>query len=277
MTQTGRPSGAKVWIHRIWVALLLAGIIQFCVESYQGSGLSGRILRWEIDTLAHVREGLATTVSFLLLVLLPFGMAVRTASSRSGASSPRFGPMVLFGGIAFGLGSFAAVAFWMSNHSPDPGAKPVRIDVGAPSADWADGMAQLSGVAQNTRSLSYISSWSLGEGVSRASGTDRRILAPITVPDWKTGQPIRFLIATTKPFHASGPIPPGMLLRNALPWYQRSVLESHGLTLADPYFILNTDAYAATRGNWDALAAISGFFALLMLACGVGISRSNVP
>lgn len=252
-------------LHSIGLCVLVAGFIYYCYGLQTGAGLSGWLMRWQLESKASLVVGLWEAVSFFILVVLPLILFTNTGKARPAQRPPSLAPMAQFFSIVAVLLLFAAWAYWMGNSGPDIEATPVRLEAGQ-SLEPRQGMVRLAGLPQNQLAFRYVAATQSGRGSTAKAQGEWRTLIPISGREWKQGDPVRFLLASNEYQLNSEEIPAGLLLRSPLPWYLRSVLERKGLRLTDPYYVVDTRPYLAWKANWDAMSAISGFLGSVLLA-----------
>ncbi len=243
------------WLHNIALWLLPCGFLYFCYGLYEGAGLSGWLIQWQIESRGTVLDGFWEAVSFFVLVIAPLILVTNTEKRSVSLRPDTLRPMGIFFAVIVGLTLLTGLALWKSWHGPDLKAQPKLIDVEKASGNLEEGMVRLVGQGQSRFMLSYVSTYSLGSGASRTSGSDNRSLLPVTAVQWKPEEPVRFLISSR-----TKPSPIGILQQNALPAYLRTLIQKKGIKLASPYYVVGNDAYLASKGEWDAAALIAGFF-----------------
>jgi hypothetical protein len=255
----------KIVFHRLAQCLLVAGLIYYGYGLQSGAGLSGWLMRWQLESKGSLVVGLWEALGFFLLVVVPLIAVTNTQAPRPAARPASRASMALFFSIALALLLFAGWTFWMANSGPDIEATPLRLEANQ-TLEPNQGMVRLAGLPQNQLAFRYVAVTQTGRGSTSKAQSEWRTLTPIAGREWKPGQPVRFLFASNT--YQLGPeeLPAGLLLRNPLPWYLRSVLERKGLRLADPYYVVDTNPYLAWKANWDAMCVISGFLGSVLLA-----------
>ncbi len=245
------------WLHNFSLCLLPCGFLYYCYGLYEGAGLSGWLMRWQIESRGSLLEGFWEAFAFFALIVIPLIVLTKTEKRTVQLRPDALLPMGIFFSVAAGLSLIAGIAGWKSLNSPDLNAKPKLVPVETASGEQEPGMVRLIGQGQSRYMLSYVGVWSLGSGATATRGSNTRSLLPVTPIVWKPEEPVRFLIASR-----NKPSPIGILQKNALPAYLRTLIEKKGIRLADPYYVVDNDAYLASKGEWDAIAAIGGFFAI---------------
>lgn len=246
------------WLHNFALCLLPCGFLYYCYGLYEGAGLSGWLMRWQIESRGSLLEGFWEAFSFFVLVVVPLILVTNTEKRTVQLRPDSLRPMGIFFSVTVGLTLLAGLGGWKSWSGPDLNAKPRLVSVESGGVTQEAGMAQLVGQGQSKYMLSYIGIWTLGKGATARQGSKIRSLLPVTPIVWKPEEPVRFLISSR-----GTPEPTGILQKNSLPAYLRTLIEKKGIRLADPYYIVDNDAYLAAKGEWDALAAIAGFFAFI--------------
>jgi hypothetical protein len=246
------------WLHNFALCLLPCGFVFYCYGLYTGAGLSGWLMRWQIESRGSLLEGFWEALSFFVLVIVPLIVVTNTEKRTVQLRRDSLRPMVIFFSVTVGLTLLAGLGGWKSWSSPDLNAKPRLVSVESAGGIQEAGMTQLVGQSQNKYMLSYVGIWALGKGATSRQGSKMRSLLPVTPIAWKPEEPVRFLISSR-----GTPAPTGILQKNSLPAYLRTLIEKKGIRLADPYYVVDNDAYLAAKGEWDALAAIAGFFAFI--------------
>lgn len=269
---------AKRWPFRISVALIPVGILFYIFEALQGSGISGWLMRRDLENTGVMKDGFWGAMSFLLLAGVPFGFAIATEPDRTGPVPRGSGWVKLlawFLAVVVAMLSFAGFSYWKGHSGPDLSATPVQWDVertGRPP----NAMTRLIGVPQIRQQFAYIATWSLGRGTNIRRGADSKALVPMTHQGWQPDEPVRYWLFTHNVDVRPDQLPTGLLLESPLPWYLRSVLERRGLKFAEPYYVLYTNAYQAERGNWDAMAAIFGFLGVVLLGLWLAMAIPEI-
>jgi len=261
-----RKLQGKGMFFRFWLAMLTLGIVEHLWEFYSGAGVAGYMMRRQIENNGSLGVGFWPAMAFLLFIIGPFVMLGITEPKRDPhrTGGRHVSGKVVLLSICSLLTAMSAGGYWMANRGPDTKATPISIDVGAVSGEFKDGMVRLRGVPQPLQGLSYVAVSSLGRGASRTTTAETQSFVPITAATWKPGEPVRFLLASDQEHLRIGvALPAGVMLADSLPWYLTSALERRGVRLTKPYHVVYTNTYLATRGNWDALTAIAGFFAFI--------------
>ncbi len=246
------------WLHNFALCLLPCGFLYYCYGLYAGAGLSGWLMRWQIESRGTLLEGFWEAFAFFVLIVLPLIVVTKTEKRTVQLRPDTLRPMGIFFSVTVGLTLLAGFGIWKGWNGPDLNAKPRLVAVESAAVEQEAGMVRLVGQGQGRYMLSYVGVWSLGSGATAKRGSNTRSLLPVTPIVWKAEEPVRFLIASR-----STPTPTGILQKNALPAYLQTLIEKKGIRLADPYYVVDNDAYLASKGEWDAIAAIAGFFAFI--------------
>lgn len=148
---------------RFWMAMLALGIVEHAWEFYTGAGVSGYMMRRQLENSGTLSVGFWPAMAFCLLVVGPFVMLGITEPKRDPNRTGKWhvsGKVVLLS-VCLLLTAMSALGYWMANSGPDTKASPISLDVGAMSDGLKDGMVQLRGVPQPSQGISYVavSSW----------------------------------------------------------------------------------------------------------------------
>jgi hypothetical protein len=270
-------------------AWLVIGAAVFAYSIWTGGGPAGMFMAWQLEKFKTIDPGYTYLLLLLVLVVAPivtFFPSRRTYQRRPWRppeqielGMKRAGRLMLAAGITL----WAAVggALWYTLLLPDLTGKPaiIKLDALPDSAPVREGNTILIGTPQRKFEIRFKESVSNSRWSSTTSGM--RFL-PMTPSGWKPGQPVRFLLDTGGPWrdelspvagdYGDGPAPSktsaGLLLKNSVPPYLRTVIRRRGLILTDDAMVHTGDPDAG-RMSYEVFAGLGGFIGLLLIVFGV--------
>jgi hypothetical protein len=131
------------WLHNLALCLLPSGFLYYCYGLYTGAGLSGWLMRWQIESRGSLLEGFWEAFSFFVLVIVPLIVVTNTEKRTVQLRHDTLRPMGIFFSVTVGLTLLAGLGGWKSWSSPDLNAKPRLVSVESAGGIQETGMTQL--------------------------------------------------------------------------------------------------------------------------------------
>jgi hypothetical protein len=250
----------RKWFHRFWVWMCPVALVGYALECYFGGGLSGWLIRKQIETKGSMGVGLWTAASFFVWMVPPAWMATVTASKEPVKSSWTAGQV--FGLLMTVLLGISGGALWIGHSGPSLEETPKPMMASESDPGERNRMVRLGGLGHREMGVQFVAVRTKGSGATRYATAETVEVTPFTSKEWRSGTPVRFVLYATGDSAGRD----GVMLRNSLPWYLTSLIEKRGVKLAKPYYVVYTNSYMASQAEWDAIAAISGFFGVMATA-----------
>jgi len=261
--------GLVRYLDRIFYVL---GGIYACYAWYTYSGLYRLFAEWQMETFGAY--DLKVTFAVLLLALMiPGALAGHLLGKPERPGPPnRWSRLASSPAVAATLGVLAigsaVAAGWIGYGKTQEKLEFEAVDLNAGQQPVSRHVI-MTAIAQPDLALHLIT--------KRSESTRTDAYVPLTSPTWRRGEPIVYFLKTAPELVEGKTVPfltttrPAVLLANGLPGPLLEIYRKHGIAVADPAIVIDSNPYAYTA-VYFMVAFLAGFLGVGLLSAAINLA-----